>query len=198
MNTPAPTAPFSDAMFALTLGLLLLAPLVIAWIALLNTGLGRSRSAAQAMLGCLTLVGVAAIAFAVAGASFAGAPGHVLRIAGKTWDWIGGAPLLLWHFNTLGREPQLEILFQFMAAGLLAIIPWGSGADRLRLPAGAGVSEAIAPPRRPGRSFCVRPGPHRLRDPQACGRCARRVRRVGCGLEGRGGSQTQLEASANA
>src|SRR5215472_13647345 len=122
MMTTQPVAPFSDAMFALTLGLLLLAPLVIAGIALLNTGLGRSRSAAQAILGCVTLVGVSAIAFTVAGASFAGLPGHPLRIAGKAWDWIGSAPPLLWHFNALGREAQLELLFQFLAAGLLAII----------------------------------------------------------------------------
>ena len=65
-------------MFALTLGLLLLAPLAIAGVALLNTGLGRSRSAAQSLLGCLTLVAVSAIAFAVVGVSLAGAPGHTL------------------------------------------------------------------------------------------------------------------------
>jgi ammonium transporter, Amt family len=143
MITTTPEATFSDAMFALTLGLLLLAPMVIAGVALLNTGLGRSRSAAQAMLGCLTLVGVAAIAFAVAGSSFIGAPGHSLRMAGKAWDWIGGAPPLLWHFNTLGREAQLELLFQFLAAGLLAVIPWGSGADRLRLPAGCATTAVL-------------------------------------------------------
>jgi len=144
MTTPPAVAPLSDAMLALTLGLLLLAPLAIAGVALLNTGLGRSRSAAQALLGCVTLVAVAAIAFAVVGASFAGGPGHSLPIAGKAWGWIGNAPLLMWHFYALEPAAQLGVLFQFLAAGLLAIIPWGSGADRLRLPAGCAVTAVLA------------------------------------------------------
>lgn len=139
-----PPAPFSDSLFALTLGLLLLAPLAIAGVALLNTGLGRSRSAAQALLGCVTLCGVAAIAFAVLGTSFAGGPGHAVKIAGKSWDWIGASPLLMWHFNALPRDTQLAELFEFLAAGFLAIIPWGSGADRLRLPAGCAITAVLA------------------------------------------------------
>ena len=46
-----PTAPaMTDVAFALALAMLLLAPLAIAGVALINTGLGRSRSAAQALL----------------------------------------------------------------------------------------------------------------------------------------------------
>ena len=48
-------APMPDSLFALTLALLLLAPLAIAGVALINTGLGRSRSAAQALLGNLAI-----------------------------------------------------------------------------------------------------------------------------------------------
>ena len=144
MTIPPPAPPFSDAMFALTLGLLLLAPLTIAGVALLNTGLGRSRSAAQSLLGCVTLMAVSAIAFAVVGVSFAGQPGHAVSIAGKSWGWIGAGPLLLRHFGTLPAQSQLEILFEFLAAGLVAIIPWGSGADRLRLPAGCAIAAVLA------------------------------------------------------
>lgn len=144
MTIPPLVTPFSDAMFALTLGLLLLAPLAIAGVALLNTGLGRSRSAAQSLLGCVTLMAVAAIAFAVVGASFAGQPGHAVSIAGKSWAWIGAAPLLLRHFSAMPPETQLEVLFEFLAAGLVAIIPWGSGADRLRLPAGCAITAVLA------------------------------------------------------
>jgi ammonia channel protein AmtB len=54
------------------LALLLLAPLAIAGVALINTGLGRSRSAAQALLGNLAIVAVTAIVFAVVGAAWAG------------------------------------------------------------------------------------------------------------------------------
>jgi ammonium transporter, Amt family len=143
MTTP-PVASLSDAMFALTLGLLVMAPLAIAGVALLNTGLGRSRSAAQSLLGCVTLVAVSAIAFAAVGASLAGGPGHSLTIAGKPWDWIGGAPLLMWHFYGLQPEAQLAVLFEFLAAGLMAIIPWGSGADRVRLPAGCTMAAVLA------------------------------------------------------
>jgi Amt family ammonium transporter len=142
MTTPA--APFSDSMFTLTLGLLFLAPLAIAGVALLNTGLGRSRSAAQSVLGCVTMVGVAGIAFAVVGSALSRPPGHALTIAGKSWGWIGGAPLLLMHFNALQPESQLQVLFEFFAAGLVAIIPWGSGADRLRLPAGCAITAVLA------------------------------------------------------
>jgi Amt family ammonium transporter len=136
--------PLSDAMFALTLGLLVLAPLAIAGVALLNTGLGRSRSAAQSLLGCVTLVAVSAIAFAVMGVSFAGAPGHAVSIAGKSWNWIGAAPLFLRHFSGPEPQTQLAILFEFLAAGMMAIIPWGSGAERLRLPAGCALTAVLA------------------------------------------------------
>ncbi len=144
MTIPPLVTPFSDAMFALTLGLLLLAPLAIAGVALLNTGLGRSRSAAQSLLGCVTMIAVAAIAFAVVGVSFAGQPGHTLFLAGKSWAWIGAAPLFLRHFSAASPQTQLEVLFEFLAAGLVAIIPWSSGADRLRLPAGCAITALLA------------------------------------------------------
>ncbi len=57
MNLPA-ALPLTDAVFALTLVLLLLVPLAIAGVALINTGLGRSRSAAQSLLGNLAILAV--------------------------------------------------------------------------------------------------------------------------------------------
>jgi ammonium transporter, Amt family len=144
MNIPPLNQPLPDATFALTLGLLLLAPLTIAGVALLNTGLGRSRSAAQSLLGCVTMVAVAAIAFAVVGDSFAGVPGHTVTIAGKTWNWVGGAPLLLRHFGALPPQGQLGVLYEFLAVSFVAIIPWGSGADRWRLPAGCASTAVLA------------------------------------------------------
>ena len=73
MTSPAPL-PFSETSFALSLGLLLLAPLAITGVALINTGLGRSRSAAQSLLGSLVMMAVAVIAFALVGATFATVP----------------------------------------------------------------------------------------------------------------------------
>ena len=144
MMIPPLVPPFSDSMFVLCLALLVLSALAIAGVALLNTGLGRSRSAAQSMVGCVTLVAVATIAFAVVGVSFAGVPGHTLSLAGKSWNWIGAAPLLLRHFDAAQPQFQLEVVFEFLAAGLIALIPWGSGADRLRLPAGCAVTAVLA------------------------------------------------------
>jgi Amt family ammonium transporter len=123
-------------MFALILALLLLAPLAIAGVALLNTGLGRSRSAAQSLLGCVTIIAVSAIAFAVVGVAFAGNPSHIIVGAGKPWNWLGAAPLLLRNFNAAVPQTQIAVLFEFIAVAFAAIIPWGSGADRWRLPAG--------------------------------------------------------------
>ena len=72
-STIAPALP--DAAYALCLVLLALAPLAIAGVALINTGLGRSRSAAQALLGNLAILAVTAIVFALAGATFSGVLG---------------------------------------------------------------------------------------------------------------------------
>ncbi len=144
MMNASPVTPVSDALFTLTLALLLVAPLAIAGMALVNTGLGRSRSAAQSLLGCVTLMAVAAIAFGAVGVSLAGQPGHALSIAGKPWEWIGAGPLFLSHFGAMSLQAQSEVLFEFLAAGLVAIIPWGSGADRLRLPAGCAITAVLA------------------------------------------------------
>lgn len=141
---PRMEQPFSDAMVGLTLVLLLLAPLAIAGMALLNTGLGRSRSAAQSLLGCIILIAVSAIAFAVIGNSLAGDPGHSFTFGSKSWNWLGGAPVLMRHFRAMEPQAQLGVLFQFFAVGLLAIIPWGSGADRLRLPAGCVIAAILS------------------------------------------------------
>ncbi len=102
----------TDAAFALTLGLLLLAPMAIAGVALINTGLGRSRSAAQAMLGNLALIAVAAIVFAFIGASFAGSlgPGEVvLHLAGKPWSVLGLGSFLLHGLNAAAPQSQLAV-----------------------------------------------------------------------------------------
>jgi ammonium transporter, Amt family len=138
MNPLTPMA-FPETSFALTLGLLLLAPMAIAGIALVNSGLGRSRSAAQSLLGSLVVISTAVIAFALVGSDFAaGTSGdHVFHLAGKAWDWAGAGPVFLKGFNSAGSRAQLAFLFELLSVALVALIPWGSGADRLRLPAGA-------------------------------------------------------------
>lgn len=153
---PTATFPMSQAVFTLTFVLLLFAPLAIAGVVLINTGLGRSRSAAQALLGNVAIVALAAIVFATVGASFAAgafaaagtssmaSTGHTLHLAGKAWNWIGSAPLLLGGFSTAPVEVQLRWLFELYAVALAALIPWGSGADRFRLSAGCACAVLIA------------------------------------------------------
>jgi ammonium transporter, Amt family len=137
----------SDASFALVLALLLIAPLAIAGLALINTGLGRSRSAAQSLLGSLAVVAVTAIAFALIGATIAGASGdagHAFHLAGKSWNWIGAGPMFLGGLGAASAQTQLGLLFEFLAVALAALIPWGSGADRLRLTAGCAIAALLA------------------------------------------------------
>jgi len=136
---PVESAALSETMLALTLALLLVAPLAIAGVALINTGLGRSRSAAQAFLGNLAVLSIAVIVFALAGASLAGSlsgAGHTFHLAGKSWNWAGSSPLLLGGVGSAPVQAQLGLFFELLAVALSALIPWGSGADRWRLMAG--------------------------------------------------------------
>jgi ammonium transporter, Amt family len=148
---PQAAVPLPDAAFALCLALLLLAPLAIAGVALINTGLGRCRSAAQALLGNLAVLAVSAIVFALIGATLAGnlpsgpgGAGHILSVAGKPWNWLGAGSFLLGGLGAAPAQSQLALFFEFMAVAMAALIPWGSGADRLRLSAGCAIAAALA------------------------------------------------------
>jgi len=140
--TPLAPMPFPESSFALTLGLLMLAPLAIAGIALVNTGLGRSRSAMQSLLGSLVVISTAVIAFAIVGSAIASGTGgdHVFHLAGKMWNWAGAGPLFLNGLGAASARMQLAVLFELLSVALVVLIPWGSGADRVRLPAGAAVA----------------------------------------------------------
>ena len=148
--TPVPVS-FSEGTFALVFALLLVSPLALAGVALINTGLGRSRSAAQALLGSLAIVAVTAIVFAPIGSGFAGtlagaSSGSSLSFLadGKLWNWIGLGPFLLRNLPSAPFENHLALLFEFPAVGMAALIPWGSGADRWRLIAGCAASVILA------------------------------------------------------
>lgn len=126
---------------------ILLIPFAIAGLALINTGLNRSRNAAHAILTCLTVSAVAtlvyfAVGFAVEGIS--GQQGHVFHAGGKSWAWLGDGPLFLRGFD-LGASPaSLSFLFQLFAVGLVSIIPAASGAERWRLAASCASTALLA------------------------------------------------------
>ena len=139
-----PSTAFSDSQLLLTLVFLLIAPLAIAGVALMNTGMGRSRSASQALLGCIAIFSVGMVVFAVVGASFAGEAGSAgFSLGGKPWNWIGLGPLLLHGFGSSLPAQQMGLVFEFLAVGFVGMLPWGAGADRLRLTGGIAVAAIL-------------------------------------------------------
>jgi ammonium transporter, Amt family len=131
-NGPAP----SDIAAALCLLFIFLVPLAGAGLALINTGLGRARSAAHLMMSSLCAVSIAALVYFVCGFAwqgFAGGPAHVVNFGGKGWNWIAAQPLFLRHVMLNGSPASLAALLGMMSVGLAALIPLGSGADRWRL-----------------------------------------------------------------
>jgi Amt family ammonium transporter len=133
----APPALFlSEISAAFCLILILMVPLAGAGLALVNTGLGRARSAAHSMVAALCVMAVAALVYAIVGFAWqgiAGHPGHALVVAGKAWGWIAAEPFFLRGLR-LGLSPTaLVILLQVFGVGLAGLVPLSSGADRWRL-----------------------------------------------------------------
>jgi Amt family ammonium transporter len=113
-----------------------LVPFAGAGLALINTGLGRSRSAAHCMMSALCATSVAILVYVVCGFAwqgFAGLPAHVLHLGGTSWDWIAAGAILLRHLPLDGSPASLAALLGMFAVGLAAMIPTGSGCDRWRL-----------------------------------------------------------------
>jgi ammonium transporter, Amt family len=131
--TSAPA--LSESSFALCLIFIALVPLAALGLALINTGLGRSRSAAHTMLTSLCVLAIAAIAYLVFGFAWQGAgggPAHSLVIRGASWNWIAAQPLFF-RGLAYGDSTSLIACLQMLAVGLAAIIPLGSGSDRWRI-----------------------------------------------------------------
>lgn len=126
--------------------LVLLTPLAPMGLALLNTGLNRSRSAAQALLGSLCVMAVAAIAYSVVGwplEGFAGGASHSVFLGGVSWNWVGARALFLRGVHWTEPEGCAAAL-QVFAVGLAAMIPWGSGAERWRLGSACAATALLA------------------------------------------------------
>lgn len=97
---PYAALPLPQSAFVLALSLVLVSPLALAGVALMNAGLGRSRSAAQSMLGTLALIAVSVIVFALIGAMFAyGDTGYTFTVGGRPWNWIGAGSFALRGFS---------------------------------------------------------------------------------------------------
>lgn len=133
--TSSPTA-LPDSSIALCIACIFLVPCAAAGLALLSTGLGRSRSAAHSMMSSLCVLAVAALAYFVCGFAwqgFAGGTAHVASVGGKDWSWIGSLPFFLRHQSLDGSPASLAALLGIFSVGIAALIPLGSGTDRWRL-----------------------------------------------------------------
>ncbi len=116
--------------------LILLVPFASIGLALINSGLGRSRSAAHSMMASLLAIAVAALVYFIFGFSwqgFAGGPHHAFMVGGKTWNWIAAQPFFMRGLEFNGSYSSLVALLQLFTVGMAALIPLGTGADRWRL-----------------------------------------------------------------
>jgi ammonium transporter, Amt family len=144
---PPPNSALSDLSTALCIAFIFLVPCAAAGLALISTGLGRSRSAAHSMMSSLCVLAVAALAYFVCGFAwqgFAGGPAHVLSIGGKDWSWIAREPFFLRHQVFDGSPASLPALLGIFSVGLAALIPLGSGVDRWRLGASCASTALLA------------------------------------------------------
>lgn len=130
---------------ALSIALIFLVPLAGAGLSLINTGLGRSRSAAHTIMASMCVMSVAALAyfaFGFAWEGFAGGPACVLNVNGKGWNWIAWGPFFLRGIHFDSSPASLAILLQIFAVGIAAMIPLGAGLDRWRM-GGSCISAAV-------------------------------------------------------
>jgi ammonium transporter, Amt family len=134
--TPLSIPPFSETSTALCFVLVLLVPLAVAGLSLINTGLGRSRSAAHSMTTSLVVIAMAAVIYFACGFSwqgFLGRPAHVLTLGHTGWNWLGAEPFFMRGLALDSSPTSLAALLQLFSVGLAALIPLGAGADRWRL-----------------------------------------------------------------
>lgn len=124
-------SPDVQVSFGLCLVFILLIPFAIAGLALINTGLGRSRSAAHAMTGAVCAIGVAFLIYCFWGFKFQGYD-IPSQYVGAAYDAMSSHPG--YFFLGFGAGlPSLAALFGTFAVALASLIPLGAAADRLRL-----------------------------------------------------------------
>lgn len=120
--------------------LILLIPMAYAGLAMMNSGLGRSRSAVHSMMASLTVIGVAAVVYMICGFAWQSVPGgaaYALVAGGKAWNWLGTGHLFFGGLDPDGSSTLLIACFGMFACALAAMIPLGAGAERWRLGAAA-------------------------------------------------------------
>ena len=123
-------SPDMQLSFGLCLVFVLLVPLAIAGLALINTGLGRSRSAAHAMATSLCVVSVAALVYFVCGFAAAGYPNSLPSFSAIEKGIVEPGRFFFRGANVL---TLLIALLGVFSLGLSSLIPLGASADRFRM-----------------------------------------------------------------
>jgi Amt family ammonium transporter len=121
------------APLSLCLVFILLVPFAISGLALINTGLGRSRSAAHAMTASLCVICIAVLVYFVWGFSLQGYWAD--RFNGFNLEMITPPGLFFRGVDLRLRPLALAALFSLFSAALSSLIPLGATADRWRLSA---------------------------------------------------------------
>jgi Amt family ammonium transporter len=125
-----------DNTFPVCALLILLVPLAAVGMALINTGFGRARGAAYAILSSLSAVALAAIVYSLIGSSFAGSrggPAFSFSLAGTTWNWLGNDAFALRGLPFNHPAAMLATMLQVFSVGIAALIPISTGADRWKM-----------------------------------------------------------------
>ena len=134
--TPTPVPQLSEAAVSLCIFFILLVPLAGAGLSLIDAGLGRSHSAAHAMLAALCVMSIAAIVYFSCGFAcqgYIGGPAHVVHAAGKFWNLLAAEPFFFKGLKFDGSPASLAAGLQMLSVGLAALIPLGSGTGRWRI-----------------------------------------------------------------
>jgi len=117
--------------------LLLLTPLAPLGLAMAYAGFTRSRNAAHAVFGALSIFAVAAVTFfAVGFALLQGEPGWAeigVTAHGTHWSMAGAGPFFLHGFPYRQTNAVLVFALQLVMVGAAAMIPLGAGGGRWRL-----------------------------------------------------------------
>ena len=116
----------------------MLIPFAAAGLGLIHSGLGRSRSAAHALLATVCVLSVTAIVFVLVGFAWTGYSGghsYSAVAGGVGWNWIGAGPYMAsgLGFDDATTQITIRLCFHIFAVGLAGVIAIGAGADRWRL-----------------------------------------------------------------
>ncbi len=137
----------SDIAALLCLLCILLVPVAIAGLSLINTGLGRSRSASHMMLTSLCLASVAALIYFACGFAwqeYAGGPSYQFFVNGRPWNWIAAGSFFFRRIDLDGSPASLAALLGMVSVALAALIPLGASSDRWRLGAACASTALLA------------------------------------------------------